>query len=101
MPWARTDWMSERLKFIAAYLEYEVSFSDLCRDFGISRKTGYKWVRRYETDGASALTERSRARSVIRTPSPRTRFRRSSPSCRSGCWISNGPLSVGLASSGG
>lgn len=61
MPWARTDWMSERLKFIATYLEYEVSFSDLCRDFGISRKTGYKWVRRYETDGATALAERSRA----------------------------------------
>ena len=45
--------MSERLKFIATYLEYEVSFTDLCRDFGISRKTGYKWVRRYETDGGS------------------------------------------------
>ena len=44
MPWARTDWMSERVKFIAAYLEYEANFSDLCLDFGISRKTGYKWV---------------------------------------------------------
>ena len=61
MPWARTDWMSERLKFVAAYLEYEASFSDLCRDFGVSRKTGYKWVRRYEADGAAALEERSRA----------------------------------------
>lgn len=61
MPWARTDWMSERLKFIATYLEYEVSFTDLCHDFGISRKTGYKWVRRYEAEGASALSERSRA----------------------------------------
>jgi len=61
MPWARTDWMSERLKFIAMYLEYEASFSDLCLDFGISRKTGYKWVRRYEAEGAAALGERSRA----------------------------------------
>lgn len=61
MPWARTDWMSERLKFIAAYLDYEASFSDLCRDFGISRKTGYKWVRRYNANGASSLQERSRA----------------------------------------
>lgn len=61
MPWARTDWMSERLKFVATYLEYEVCFADLCRDFGISRKTGYKWVRRYESGGASALNERSRA----------------------------------------
>lgn len=61
MPWARTDSMSERLKFVATYLEYDVCFSDLCHDFGISRKTGYKWVRRYELGGASALHERSRA----------------------------------------
>lgn len=62
MPWARTDWMSERVKFVAAYLRYEGShFSDLCRDFGVSRKTGYKWVRRYETHGAGALEDQSRA----------------------------------------
>lgn len=61
MPWARTDWMSERVKFIAAYLEHEAVFADLCHDFGISRKTGYKWVRRYDTDGAAALEDRSRA----------------------------------------
>lgn len=61
MPWARTDWMSERLKFIVAYLECEASFSELCLDFGISRKTGYKWVRRYQAAGASALQELSRA----------------------------------------
>ena len=61
MAWARTDWMSERVKFIAAYLEHEASFTDLCLDFGISRKTGYKWVHRYRADGAPALQERSRA----------------------------------------
>ena len=52
--------MSERVKFIAAYPESEASFSDLCHDFGISRKTGYKWVRRYEARGAGALEESSR-----------------------------------------
>jgi transposase-like protein len=61
MPWARTDWMTERVKFIAAYLQHEARFSDLCLDFGISRKTGYKWVRRYEAGGAAALGELSRA----------------------------------------
>ena len=61
MPWTRTDWMSERVKFIAAYLEHEASFTDLCRDFGVSRKTGYKWVRRYERDGPRALEDLSRA----------------------------------------
>lgn len=61
MPWARTDWMSERVRFIAAYLEKRAGFSDLCRDFGVSRKTGYKWVARYESEGASALKDHSRA----------------------------------------
>ena len=61
MPWNRTDWMSERVKFIAAYLEYEACFADLCRDFGVSRKTGYKWIRRYEANGAAALEDHSRA----------------------------------------
>jgi putative transposase len=53
--------MNERVKFVAAYLECEESFSDLCCDFGISRKTGYKWVRRYQAEGVSALEEVSRA----------------------------------------
>jgi transposase InsO family protein len=61
MPWARTDWMSERVKFIAGYLQREASFSELCLDFGISRKTGYKWVQRYEAEGVEALGDRSHA----------------------------------------
>jgi transposase InsO family protein len=61
MPWARTDWMSERVKFVAAYLRREDSFTDLCQDFGVSRKTGYKWIQRYEAAGPAALEDRSRA----------------------------------------
>lgn len=60
MPWARTDWMSERVKFVAAYQREEDSFTDLCQDFGISRKTGYKWIRRYQKDGPAALKDRLR-----------------------------------------
>lgn len=61
MPWARTDCMSERVKFIAAFLRCDDSFTDLCVDFGISRRTGYKWVRRFEREGPRALEDRSRA----------------------------------------
>lgn len=61
MPWARTDWMSERVKFVAAYLRCDDSFTDLCVDFGISRKTGYKWIHRYDAEGPAALVDRSRA----------------------------------------
>ncbi len=53
--------MNERVKFIAAYLEEEESFSDLCEGFSISRKTGYKWVERYEKEGIAALMDQSRA----------------------------------------
>ena len=60
MPWTRTDWMSERLKFVATYLEHEVSVTDLCHDFGVSRKTGYKWIERYLRQGPAGLEERSR-----------------------------------------
>jgi transposase InsO family protein len=53
--------MNERIKFIARYLTNELTFTALCDEFGISRKTGYKWVDRYDEGGASALEERSRA----------------------------------------
>lgn len=53
--------MNERIKFIARYLAGEDSVTALCGDFGISRKTAYKWIQRYDADGASGLEERSRA----------------------------------------
>jgi len=53
--------MNERVKFIAAMLEAEESFLELCERFGISRKQGYKWKQRYETGGVEALADRSRA----------------------------------------
>ena len=53
--------MNERVKFIARYLQNEEPFVVLCDDAGISRKTGYKWVERYEAGGVAALVDRSRA----------------------------------------
>jgi transposase InsO family protein len=53
--------MNERVKFIAAYLQKEESFSHLCERAGVSRKTGYKWVDRYEAGGVAALVDQSRA----------------------------------------
>jgi transposase InsO family protein len=51
--------MEERLRFVARLLEGE-GMSEVCRDFGISRKTGYKIFNRYKDDGLDALTDRSR-----------------------------------------
>jgi transposase InsO family protein len=51
--------MEERLRFVARLLDGE-GMSDVCREFGISRKTGYKIYNRYKEDGLEALTDRSR-----------------------------------------
>ena len=54
MPWNETEPMNERVKFLARYLEGDVPFASLCEAAGISRKTGYKWVDRYEGGGVAA-----------------------------------------------
>jgi transposase-like protein len=46
MSWNETEPMSERVNFIAAYLEHEEPLSSTFQRFGISRKTGYKWIER-------------------------------------------------------
>lgn len=51
--------MDERLRFVAKLLDGE-SMSELCREFGISRKTGYKIFTRYKESGLEALSDRSR-----------------------------------------
>ncbi len=61
MPWKETCPMDERLKFIADCLKDEWSLSDLCQYYGISRKSGYKWLARYLAEGPSGLHDRSRA----------------------------------------
>jgi putative transposase len=53
--------MEERFKFIQEYQNEEESFAELCRRYGVSRKTGYKWVERYGAEGLDGLRDRSRA----------------------------------------
>ena len=59
MPWKVSSEMDERLRFIARLLEGE-AMTDLCIEFAISRKTGYKIFERYKQSGAEALNDRSR-----------------------------------------
>src|SRR5688572_4861463 len=61
MPWHQTSPVNERLKFVAATQSGQHSIAELCRRFGISRKTGYKILDRYESSGPEALRDRSRA----------------------------------------
>lgn len=60
MPWMERTVMTERQRFCQLALADRVNFSALCRLFGISRKTGYKWKTRYLADLTQPLSNRSR-----------------------------------------
>lgn len=53
--------MDEKTSFVTEYYAGEVSFTELCASFGISRTLGYKYIKRYECDGDAGLEELSRA----------------------------------------
>ena len=59
MPWQECSKMDERLRFVARLLDGE-KMAVLCREFDISRKTGYKIFERYKDCGIEGLTDRSR-----------------------------------------
>jgi putative transposase len=61
MSWKETCAMEQRLTFVKAVQEGEEFFAELCREYGISRKTGYKWRKRYESGGVTSLADQSRA----------------------------------------
>lgn len=61
MPWRNICPMEERDRFIEDWLEDELSMTDLCAHFGISRKTGYKWIGRFREKGGLGLSDASRA----------------------------------------
>jgi transposase InsO family protein len=70
MPWKESTCMSERHEFVLLATAPEANFSLLCRRFCVSRKTGYKWLRRYFAGGVAALSDQSRCpnHSPRRTP---------------------------------
>ncbi len=61
MPWSATSPMSERSRFVALHQEGLYSMSELCARFGISRKSGYKWLGRFHAQGLEGLADQSRA----------------------------------------
>jgi len=60
MPWKECNRMEERLRFVAKLLDGE-KMSVVCREFGISRKTGYKIFNRYKDFGIRGLEDRARS----------------------------------------
>jgi putative transposase len=60
MSWSIRGLEDTRIEFVMIAREVDADMSATCRDFGISRKTGYKWLHRYETSGLDGLTNQSR-----------------------------------------
>lgn len=60
MPWMECSLMSSRLEFVRLAQAPDANFSTLCTAFGISRKTGYKWLQRFAAAGVDGLADRSR-----------------------------------------
>ena len=61
MPWKETCVMEQRARFVMDVLKGTYCISELCTAYGVSRKTAYKWLRRFEQGGFEALHDRSRA----------------------------------------
>ena len=61
MPWSETSAMEQRVAFIRDLQRGNLTMSELCLRYGISRKTGYKWRERHECQGLPGLEERSHA----------------------------------------
>ncbi len=59
MPWKESVLMDERMKFIGRLLEGE-KMAEVCRSFGISRKTGYKFWNRYQNVGIHGLPDQTK-----------------------------------------
>src|SRR2546430_2212826 len=60
MPWSEERVMSLKLKFVEQARGSGANIAALCREYGISRQTGHKWLRRYHEDGPLGLVEQTR-----------------------------------------
>jgi len=60
MPWNEVNLKSPRREFIHLATQENVNLSELCRRFGLSRKTAYKWLQRFREHGDDGLRDRPR-----------------------------------------
>ena len=60
MPWQEVSIMSQRLEFVTLATAPKANIRHLCRCFGISSATAYKWLQRFQAAGANGLADRSR-----------------------------------------
>ena len=61
MAWGKVDVDEQRMRFVIAVSRGEKRFGELCKEFDISRPTGYQWWGRFQAGGCKAVVEKSRA----------------------------------------
>jgi transposase-like protein len=59
VPWKEQRDVDQREAFVRAYMQGHIPMSELCRQFGVSRKTGYKWTQRFIDGGLPNLLNRA------------------------------------------
>jgi len=76
MPWDERDRMSLRQELVHLVATQKVSMTELCQRFQISRKTGYKWLKRFRAEGDAGLADRSRRphRVQLHVPEPTQQY---------------------------
>src|SRR5258708_34401335 len=60
MPWETTNVIEQRIQLIVEYLAKVATMVDLCARYGVSRKTAYKWVKKYRKKGLAGTADGSR-----------------------------------------
>jgi len=70
LSWKAVNTVSLRLEFVELAVKENANITELCRRFGVSRPTGYKWIKRFKEDGADGLADRSRRPKSSPTASP-------------------------------
>ena len=68
MPWKASSVVDERIRFVIAVERGTGGMSGLCREFGVARSTGYRWLRRYHEGGGRVEAIRERSRRPRRSP---------------------------------
>src|SRR6185295_11761088 len=61
MPWKISDEAEQRWRFLQDWLRGKTAVAELCRRYGISRKTAYKWIARFKVEGKRGLSNQRRA----------------------------------------
>jgi hypothetical protein len=62
IPWRESRIVDQRLQFLSSNQKEEMSVTDLCHEYGVSRPTAYKWIKSHNELGPEGLLDQARSR---------------------------------------